>query len=78
MKGMPDDLRTLADLAAHLRAGCTRTARRALARAMAADPELRVTRRGRTILFTAEQTVRNRRDRIYRDLRRALGLEPVR
>lgn len=52
-----EPLRTMADFAAHL--GChPRTARRFLLDAMAADPGLRVTRLGRSVLFTPEQFAR--------------------
>ena len=51
-------LHTLAELADVLRCGSTKTARRRLLDAMAADPGLRVIRRGRTILLTSDQMQR--------------------
>src|SRR3712207_4913151 len=54
----PPPLLTLEDLAHRLRATSARTGRRALAEAMRNDPGLRVTRRGRTVLFTPEQFAR--------------------
>lgn len=50
-----EPLKTLLDLAQHLNAASARTGRRALMRAMANDPGLQVTERGRTILFTPQQ-----------------------
>ncbi len=51
-------LRTLADLGTRLNVRCGKAVRRALDRAMANDPGLRVTLRGRSILFTPEQLTR--------------------
>lgn len=55
---MADALLTLADLASRLGCASAKSGRRALDRAMAADPGLRVTMRGRTVLFTPEQMAR--------------------
>jgi hypothetical protein len=51
-------LRTLADLGTRLNVRCGKAVRRALDRAMANDPGLRVTLRRRSILFTPEQFAR--------------------
>lgn len=51
----PLKLHSLAELAEVLRCSSTKTARRRLLDAMAADPGLRVVRRGRTILLTEAQ-----------------------
>ena len=50
-----EPLKTLLDLAQQPGASTARTGRRALEQAMANDPGLRVTMRGRTVLFTPEQ-----------------------
>ena len=53
-----EPLKTLADLPARLNLASPKSARRSLERAMANDPGLRVTMRGRTVLFTPEQFAR--------------------